>query len=296
MSIAFDRVPAPGTGVRELVVNVGAVALSGLVSEPMGGDPRCLVVAVHGAGMHAGYWDAVAAPGMSLLQLGRELGFTVWAPDRPGIGWSGDLPDERIDLFSQARLLLDAIDVFAADHRIGAGVFLMGHSYGLKVALTMAAEPRGRDVLGIDGSGSGIRWVGRGGARMADGDRGPAWGPADLYPPATFSRGSLPLHEMPASQIAESDRWPDDLRGFGARIVAPVRLTFGQHERFWPVDEGHFAELRSVLSRASRFSAHIQSDVGHNVSLGLAARSYHLSALAFAEACVVARSVHRILP
>lgn len=46
-----------------------------------------------------------------------------------------------------------ALDVFAAEHDIGAGFFVAAHSYGLKLSLVMAANARGRRLLGIDGSG-----------------------------------------------------------------------------------------------------------------------------------------------
>jgi pimeloyl-ACP methyl ester carboxylesterase len=292
----FERAPSPSAPAREVLVDGGGgVTLSGLLAEPAG-VPRALIVAIHGAGMHAGYFDAMTAPGLSLLELGSSLGFMVWAPDRPGIGASADLPDERVVLFPQAALLLDAIDAFTSEHGCGAGVFLVGHSYGLKVALTMAADERGREVLGIDGSGSGIRFAlsFEGGSRtapLAEGDRGPAWGPTDVYPPSSFERGSLPFHEMPAAQVAESSRWADDLRGFGASITAPVRFTFGEHEGYWPTDQAHFDEIRAALPNVAEFSAHIERRVGHNVSLGYAARSYHLRAIAFAEQCLLARSL-----
>src|SRR4051794_36203282 len=99
-----------------MMVDTGDGALSGLVAEPVGGAPRALIVAIHGAGMHAGYFDATTAPGLSLLQLGSQLGFTVWAPDRPGVGASADLGDDRIVLRPQAAMLVDAVDAFAGSH------------------------------------------------------------------------------------------------------------------------------------------------------------------------------------
>lgn len=273
-------------------MEVGDTALSGIVAEP-DGEPRALVMAIHGAGMHAGYFDATAAPGLSLLDLGRRLGFTVWAPDRPGVGASADLPDDRIVLFPQAELLLNALDEFAMSHATGAGVLLVGHSYGLKVALTMAASERGRRLLGLDGAGSGIRyahpWEG-GPGRVEKGDRGVSWGPAALYPDATFRRGAVPLATMPKAQAAEGGRWPDDFRGFGERITIPVRFTWGEHERFWPTDPSHQAEVRAALPNVPSIGFAIEPGVGHNVSLGWVAPSYHLQVLAFAERCMVARS------
>lgn len=293
----FVRHPAPGEPAREVLVEVGDSALSGLLAEPAGGEPRALLMAVHGAGMHAGYFHTATAPGLSLLELGSRLGFSVWAPDRPGIGASADLPDDRISLFPQASLLLDALDAFAADHPVGGGVVLVGHSYGLKVALAMAAEPRGSRLLGIDGAGSGIRFAAFDGdgkpvqPPTRRGERGPAWGPATIYPRGTFRRASLPLAPLPPVQLSESGRWPDDFRSFAGRIRIPVRLTFGEHEGYWSLDESHFDELRAVLAHVPSLAMEIEPHAGHNISLGWVARGYHLKVVAFAERCLLAGRV-----
>ena len=248
----FARSPAAVTPARELLVDTGEARVSGLLAVPPDGtEPRALILAVHGAGMHAGYFHATTAPGLSLLELGSSLGYTVWAPDRPGIGASADLPADRITLAGQSSILLDALEVFTSTHAVGGGVVLVGHSYGLKVAWAMAAAGRLTSLVGVDGAGSGIRysfeWSADGTRdepRAVAGDRGAPWGPAYLYPPGTFTRAALPLHEMPAVQIAEGPRWPEDLRAMGARIRVPLRLTFAEHERLWPTDEEHVEELR----------------------------------------------------
>ena len=294
----FERSPSAHPPAREIEVTSNGVTLSGLLAEPADGtEPLALVVALHGAGMHAGYYHAGAAPGLSLLELGSELGYNVWAPDRPGHGASADLPNESVGLFDQARILHDAIEAFVADHPVGAGVFLMGHSYGLKVAFTMAAERRGHSLLGLDGAGSGIRYaftfpqpgVERIAPETQPGDRGASWGPSTSYPKGTFSRKVLPLHSVPAIQAEEGARWPDDLRAMADRIDIPIRLTFGEHDRLWMTDEAHFAELRSLLGHVPRLVIDSEPDAGHNISLGWAARPYHLKALAFADDCILSR-------
>lgn len=294
----FERSPAAHPPAREIEVTANGVTLSGLLAEPAdGAEPRALVMAVHGAGMHGGYFHASAAPGLSLLELGSELGFSVWAPDRPGHGASADLPESSLGMFEQARIFHDAIEAFAADHPTGAGVFLMGHSYGLKVAFAMAAEQRGHALLGLDGAGSGIRYaftfaqpgIERIEPETLPGDRGASWGPSDSYPKGTFSRKALPLHAAPAVQSSEGARWPDELRAMAGRIDIPIRLTFGEHDRLWMIDEAHFAELRAVLGHVPRLMIDSEPNAGHNVSLGWAARTYHLKALAFAEDCILSR-------
>jgi pimeloyl-ACP methyl ester carboxylesterase len=295
--LSFVRQPLAGPGIEELTVEVAGGPLSGLLAEPA--DPsetRALIVAIHGAGMHAGYFDSRAAPGQSLLELGSRLGYTVWAPDRPGVGASSGLPDDRIRLQPQAELLLDAIDAFCTDRPMGAGVVLVGHSYGLKVAWCMAASPRGHGLLGVDGSGCGVRFAfdsARLGQERATGrpafGRDDMWGPRELYPKTIFARENLPVHDMPQAQSEETVRWPHDIRSMADRITVPLRLTYGEYERIWPTGSADLDEVRKVLRAAPELTFSIERFGGHNLSLGWAARPYHLKVLAFAESCRMAR-------
>jgi pimeloyl-ACP methyl ester carboxylesterase len=297
VSVSFERRPPTSPETKEFELGVAGMTFSGLLAEPpRPEDSRALIVALHGAGVHSGYFDAQTAPGLSLLETGRLLGYTVLALDRPGIGASAGLPDERITLFAQAELLLDAIDEFSRTHPVGAGVLLVGHSYGLKVAWTMAAEQRGRDLLGVDGAGSGVRYAfdwsthksDRKRNRSAD-DRGDQWGPTALYPDNAIRTESVPHHPVPPVQSAEGERWPADIRAMANRIQVPLRLTLGEHERFWPIDDAHRLELCDLFKNAPHFTIEIEPFAGHNISLGWAARSYHLKILAFAEQCSLSR-------
>ncbi len=292
--MSFERRPAAGPTVSEFRLPVAGTVLSGLLAEPAAPeDTAAVIVAIHGAGMHAGYFDSRTAPGLSLLEAGRQYGYTVWSVDRPGIGASADLPEDRITLAGQAALLLDALAEFAKGHPVGAGFLLVGHSYGLKVAWTMAAQPRGRTLLGVDGSGSGVRygfdWDSRRGQTTRDTDPADMWGPAVLYPEGARERSRLPLHRMPAVQVAEGGRWPDDIRAMGHRIRVPLRLTFGQHEKLWPIDPAGLDEIRAVLSAAPSLTIEIEPYGTHNLSLGWAASAYHLKVLAFAGSCRLGR-------
>jgi pimeloyl-ACP methyl ester carboxylesterase len=292
--VSFERRPGAGPTVSEFRLPVADTVLSGLLAEPaVPEEVAGVIVALHGAGMHAGYFDSRAAPRLSLLELGRQHGYTVWSVDRPGIGASADLPDDRITLAGQAALLLDALDEFSKSHPTGAGFLLVGHSYGLKVAWAMAAEPKGRTLLGVEGSGAGVRygfdWNSRHRQRSLGSDPGDMWGPPVLYPEGTRERSRLPLHRMPPVQVAEGERWPDDIRAMGPRIRVPLRLTFGQHETLWPIDPASLDEIRTVLCAAPSLTIEIEPCGAHNLSLGWAACPYHLKVLAFAESCRLGR-------
>ena len=273
---------------RPVTVSVDGVTLSGLLAEPES-TPRALIVALHGHGMTARYFAGPADPELSFLEVAAALGFLVWAPDRIGYGASAGADPALFAMFRQADILNAAIARFAEDHAVGAGCFLLGHSFGLKLALAMAASQRGPAFLGIDGSGSGLMYTFEPGVTRPEsqpGDVNPSWGPRHLYPSSTFVRGVLPVAPSAAAPMQEAARWPDDLCRFGDRVRLPVRFTFADHERLWVVGEEHFAALRAVLVRSSRVDIAIQRGAGHNISLSKAGRAYHLKALAFAEECI----------
>ena len=276
---------------RDFVVEASGIPLSGLLAEPAVSPPRAVVVALPGNAMLARYFDGPVDPKGSLLGLGAGDGFTVWALDRPGYGASAGAPDERLGLFAQVDLVHAAFDRFSDDHEVGAGFFVVAHSYGLKLALAMAADPRGERILGIDGVGTGYRYTfdhDRGpDVVTTPGDRGAPWGPGHLYPAGTFDRGRLPLGRAPAAQgVREAIEWPTVLESIAPTIVQPVRFTYGSHERLWPIDDESLRELRELFTSSRRVETCIQEGAGHNVSLSNAARAYHARALANAAVCV----------
>jgi pimeloyl-ACP methyl ester carboxylesterase len=224
--------------------------------------------------------------------VGAAQGFTVWSIDRPGYGASADAPEDRLSLFGQAEAVHAALDAFARDHDVGAGFFVVAHSYGLKLALVMAAGARGEQLLGVGGVGTGARYAidPRRATERVEGDRGPIWGPERCYPEGTFDRGRLPLGRVPTIQKAEAPEWPGVLRSIAAEIEVPLRFTYGEHERLWPIDDTSLAELRGLFSGSPRVETAIQAGSGHNVSLSNAAAEYHAKALAFAVECIACRT------
>lgn len=276
--------------VRQIVVDAGGVRLSGLLCEPEGVPARATVVAVHGGGMRAGYFDGRAHPRLSLLTLGATLGFTVLALDRPGYGLSaGRFPDGQ-DVAGQAAILRAALDGLSAAYPTGAGQFLVAHSYGGKVALTAAADC-GDGLVGLDVSGCGHAYAG--GLDEPANLSGPArwqlnWGRPGLYPPNTFTGSRDLVTGMPDREWEEARHWPARFPDIAARVGTPVRFTFAEHERWWRHDESAVAELVGMFTR-TRVVVDRQADAGHNLSLGWAARSYHLRALGFLEECLAPR-------
>ncbi|MGW7821410.1 alpha/beta hydrolase [Streptomyces puniciscabiei] len=271
--------PAP---VRQVTVHADGVQLSGLLCEPASRAPRAMVVALHGAGMRAGYFHGRAHPSLSLLTLGAALGFSVLALDRPGYGLSSTrFPDGR-SLSEQSAILHAALGDMRARYATGAGVFLLAHSFGGKLALTHAAESSAGHLLGVDISGCGHRYAPGSDKVLGSRDRRVAWqlhwGPLRLYPAGTHTTSRTLVAPMPPHETAEALSWPSVFRGLAPRIRVPVRLTFAEHERWWRHDDQALEEIRGALSGAP-VQVDRQPDAGHNISLGWAARPYHLRAL-----------------
>ncbi|WP_331729461.1 lysophospholipase (plasmid) [Streptomyces sp. NBC_01003] len=291
MSVSRTGRKAPSqtysAGVRPILLDVAGLTLSGLLAEPPDGPPRATVVAVHGGGMRAGYFDGQADADLSLLTLGVRLGFTVLALDRPGYGRSAAQVPAGLTLEEQSAVLSGALDAFADRHTVGRGFLLLAHSYGGMLALTTVARTPG--LLALDASGVGHRYAVESAERPRlrrhlEWERN--WGPLGLYPPGTFRAAEALVAPIPAREAAEVPLWPEMFEELAPRIDIPLRLTFAEHEAWWLHEEPDVADMTSRLAKAPVLRVERQSGAGHNISLGRAARSYHLRALAFFEECL----------
>jgi hypothetical protein len=181
-------------------------------------------------------------------------------------------------------------------------VFIVAHSYGLKLALHLAADPRGAGLLGLDGSGAVYRYqpgIGPGATAAEAGADVPAyssrsprqlfWGAESLYPPGTFDPGMRPVAPVPAIELRESARWTEMLPALAAEVRLPYQFTVAQYERWWQATDIELVEYRALFPAVPLMTIRRQPAAGHNISLGWAARAYHLNALAFAEQCLLAR-------
>ncbi|MFD8019232.1 alpha/beta hydrolase [Streptomyces lavendulae] len=293
--------PPPATpGIRPVVLDAAGVPLSGLLALPARPVPRAVVVALHGAGMSAGYFDSRARPGLSLLELGASLGYTVLSLDRPGYGASAAALPEGQELAGQTETLLAALEDFARGHELGAGYFLVAHSNGGRLALSAAGAGDGFAPLGVDLSGLGRRFaveLGQLPGTTADlrSQWRRHWGALRFYPPDAFRQGAELIRPVPVLEARETMRWPDAYPAIAARVGVPVRFTFAEQELWWRTDGAALEELLSPLSGAPSEAVR-QPDSGHNISLGWAARTYHLRVLAFLEERLLARDAALTAP
>ncbi|POX48533.1 alpha/beta hydrolase [Streptomyces sp. Ru71] len=273
--------------MRRITVAAGPLTLSGLQSDPPDGPPRALVVALHGGGMSAGYFDGQAHPDLSLLTLGAHLGYRVVALDRPGYGASAaQLPAGRT-LAEQAADVAAAVRQLASAEGAGGGVLLLAHSFAGKLAFLLAAEHAPDDLLGLDVSGCGTRLaVPPEQVRQGRSVRRLNWGPLSLYPSGTFQASATVVAPMPEREVDSVGAWERLSAEMLPGVRVPVRLTFAEHEAWWRHGDEDVADVVGRLAAAPRVVVDRMPGAGHNISLGWAARTYHLRVFAFVEECL----------
>jgi pimeloyl-ACP methyl ester carboxylesterase len=277
------------------LVIVDGVPMSALVAEAP--DPRAVIVAIHGGGTTALYFDCPGHPESSMLRAGAAHGYTVVALDRPGYGSSAAYPEAVARPEQRVALAYGAVDRILREKPRGAGLFLMAHSGGCELAMRMASEAsaeRRTDLLGLELAGTGRRYhpAAREILKAATRDHRPAgmrellWHPTDLYPPevlggATVYPGAPPYEDQMVSNWARQD-----FPALAPAVRVPVQFSIADHEKVWLSDPPAQAEIAALFSGASRFEINERSDAGHNISLGHTAAAYHSTVLSFADECV----------
>jgi pimeloyl-ACP methyl ester carboxylesterase len=278
------------------LVIVDGVPMSALVAEAP--DPRAVIVAIHGGGTTALYFDCPGHPESSLLRAGAAHGYTVVALDRPGYGSSAPYPEAVARPEQRIALAYGAVDRVLGERPRGAGLFLMAHSGGCELAMRMAADGQRTDLLGMELAGTGRRYhpAAREILKAATRDHRPAglrellWHPAELYPPevlggATVYPGAPPYEDQMVSNWARQD-----FPALAPTVRVPVQFSIAEHEKVWQSDPPAQAEIASLFSGAPRFQINEQSEAGHNISLGHTAAVYHSTVLSFADECVNAQT------
>lgn len=287
------------TAPRPRVVMVDGIPMSGLMAEAE--QPRAVIVALHGGASTAAYFDCPGHPRLSLLRLGAQLGFTVIALDRPGYGSSAPYPDALERPEQRVALVYGVVDAMLGERDRGAGLFVIAHSNGCELALRMAADSRGAELLGVELAGTGLRYQDEasevlreaGPARRPPGLRQLLWEPAELYPAEVLTGITNSSTGAPYEAAMVRD-WPArDFPAVAAHVRVPVRFSHAEHERVWCSDAEALAQIADMFTAAPRFVTAEQTAAGHNLSLGVTAAAYHLKVLSFVEECVVSRGAEQ---
>jgi pimeloyl-ACP methyl ester carboxylesterase len=261
-------------------------------------DPEAVIVAIHGGGTTAVYFDCPGHPSSSLLRTGAAAGFIVVALDRPGYGSSAPYPEAMAEPEQRVNLAYGAVDRILGQKPRGAGLFLMGHSGGCELVMRMAADERGAELLGIELAGTGRHYhpAARDILKTATRERRPTglrellWQPESLYPPEVLN-GATVSPTAPSYEDQMVSNWArQDFPALAPAVRVPVQFSIAEHEKVWQNDTSAMDEIAALFSGAPRFIVHRQPDAGHNISLGHTAPAYHAKVLAFADECVAARA------
>lgn len=274
---------------------VAGIGVSGLLARAR--NPRAVLVAIHGGATTATYFDCPGHPELSLLRTGSEFGLTVLALDRPGYGASAPFADRLWDPQARVDLMYSAVARLLRDEPQGAGTVLIAHSAGCELAMRMAADDRGGALLGLELAGTGreysaaarqLLFEGREPGTRPRGLHELLWQPADLYPRDVVGGAALAA-TGPRLEAATVTDWAEtEFPALAARIPVPVRFTVADHERVWRSDPEGLEYAGAAFTRAPRVVLNRQPGSGHNLSVGCAARAYHLGVLAFTEECLLA--------
>ena len=271
---------------------VGGQRLSGTDSRPAGA-PRATIVALHGGGYSAGYWDHPLDPAASLLTLGPALGYRVVAIDRPGYGASHGLVGDSVRADRQTEIVLDLIDMLRADSDTGAAVFLIGHSMGAVLALHMAASARTGAVAGLDISGLPFFFDETLADRrqLASLDFLPGnsrefrralfYGPDGTFDTDMIAAEERLIRPIPAAEIIDAVECPVSTTVLAPKITVPVRITRAEFDGSSGGGREGLESCGALFTSAPRVELAWQRASGHNISLHHVARAYHLRALAF---------------
>ncbi|MGH3634404.1 MAG: alpha/beta hydrolase, partial [Mycobacterium sp.] len=266
------------------------VPMSALLTEAA--QPRAVVLALHGGGTTAAYFDCPGHPSLSLLRTGAALGFTVIALDRPGYGSSAPYSEAVAEPAQRVQLTYGAVDRILGERPRGAGLFVAAHSNGCELALRMAAD--NDDLLGIEMAGTGRHYhpaahkvlKAASATHRPPGLRELLWHPTELYP-AEVLGGITNAATGAPYEAAMVTSWPHhDFPSLAARVRVPVQFSVAEHEKVWQSDPAAMAEITAMFSASPQFRINEQSGAGHNLSLGHTAAAYHQSVFAFAEECV----------
>jgi pimeloyl-ACP methyl ester carboxylesterase len=284
---------------RQTEFQVRDLTLSALETRPEG-TPRATVVALHGGGYSAAYWDHPLDPDLSLLPLGAALGYHVIALDRPGYGASHGLVGSAVRIPRQADIVLTLLDDLRSRGEVER-VFLLGHSMGAILAIHCAADLRGRALAGLEFSGLPLDFKSElaDPAQLAQLDYLPElpdeyrrelfYGPAGTFDPRILQAEAVGVtRPTPAAEIIDAATCGSDMPSLASAVVVPVQYTMAEFENSSNGGPGVLARGASLFTSSPRVVAQMQAGSGHNISLHKVARAYHLRAFAFFDEALTA--------
>ncbi|HEV2663140.1 MAG TPA: alpha/beta fold hydrolase [Ktedonobacteraceae bacterium] len=282
-------------------IDAGTMKLSGRFLPAANGQPRALLVAVHGGTYTSKYFDTASS---SLFELCASLGYSILALDRPGYGAAVSVPPEQLSFDDQVLVLRQALEKIWNDYgQQSAGMFLIGHSIGGMISLLLAAEKPHERLLGVNMTGAGALYneqtkvafaslVSDAPTVMMDiaikiqAMYGPSWS----YPEEQARYD--PERDVPtaAVELAEAQTWGARLPQVAAKVRVPVQFIVPEYDHIWRGDPEALSHVAEMFTSAPFVDVGGQRLAGHSAELHTLARAFYMKILAFVEECIVYHS------
>ena len=259
-------------------------------------DGRPLLVALHGAGYDARYFDA---PDASVHERALDAGFSFAAITRPGYPADEASARAQPDFSGSAVVVSAAIaELWQQNSTRCSGVVLIGHSVGAAISVHIASGKNDWPLVGVAISGIGDR---------------PAPAPVDMFsrmpvdrlltipfslarrffygddvqlPDGFAGRFSDLLVPFPSRDVVEvNSSWSGDLPAVASRVTVPVHYRLAEFDQLWWVSDERVRAFAGYFVGSPSVDADIWRGAGHNIEHHLNGRSYTADVLRFAEAC-----------
>lgn len=283
------------TVTKSFKVVVDGVVLGGRFAESSfdinTGNPT--IVAIHGGTYTSAYFDV---PGHSLMDNAIQNGFNIIAIDRPGYGVSTPLEDAPDLIQKNAEHLNNLLPAVLRELGFaGDPVFLIGHSIGGAIVISMAALRPAWKLSGIAVSGVGIK------TPPADAENYAhlpqqyfvelptpmkdvvMFGPPETVPPDMPAASYIANTTVPRSELTDiTGGFGERLASLAANVQVPLHYRQGAHEKLWLVSEKMIQDFGKLFSSAGKVDVGLVSDSGHCIDFHKCGKKFQMEQLAFA--------------
>lgn len=286
---------------QSVSISAGKAKLSGRFLPATNGQPRALLVALHGGTYTSKYFDT---PSSSLFEFCTSLGYSILALDRPGYGTATSIPFDQLSFDGQVPVLRQALEEIWNEYgQQSTGMFLIGHSIGGMISLLLAAETPHERLIGMNMTGSGALYneqtKGAFASLVSDAPTvmmdiaikvmamyGPAWS----YPAEQAHYD--PERDVPtaAIELAEAQTWGARLPQVAANVHIPVQFMVPEYDHIWRGEPEALSHVAEMFTSAPFVDVGIQRMAGHSVELHTLARAFYMKILSFVEECIVYHS------
>lgn len=271
---------------------IGAQTLTGKLARGGAADLP-VILAIHGGTYTCDYFDV---PGYSLLNRAVAQGFDVVAVDRPGYGGSTPLADTPNLIDANAAALNAALPELLSHLGVqDRPVFLIGHSIGGAIALTLGAIQSGWKLAGVAVSGVGALTPPEDAENYAHLPQQyfvelptpmkdvVMFGPEGSYSADMPAASHTANTTVPRAELLDiTGGWKDRVAGIAAQIAVPVHYRQAEHEKLWVNGQDKIDAFAQLFTASPWVDAAMVPNAGHCIDFHTAGANFQSAQLDFA--------------